>query len=75
MNKFDAMEDMFHIQAKDEIFSEDWLKSFATEILDAKYEKTDVAEVMKGLTHLNSHKKADLALSATGEQKDVWWNS
>ncbi len=54
------MEDMFHIQVKDELFGEDWLKSFATEILDAKYEKTDVAEVMKGLTHLNAHQKADL---------------
>ncbi len=32
----------------------------ATEILDAKYEKTDVAEVIKGLTHLNAHQKEDL---------------
>jgi hypothetical protein len=54
------MEDMFHIQAKNEIFGEDWLKSVATEILDAKYEKTDVVEVMIGLTHLNAHQKADL---------------
>ncbi len=54
------MEDMFHIQAKNKIFGEDWLKSFATEILDAKYEKTDVADVMKGLTHLDAHQKADL---------------
>jgi hypothetical protein len=34
--------------------------SFATEILDAKYEKTDVAEVVKGLAHLNAHQNADL---------------
>ncbi len=54
------MEDMFHIQVKDKIFGEDWLECFATEILDAKYEKTDVAEVVKGLTHLNAHQKADL---------------
>ncbi len=60
LNEFDAMEDMFHIQVKDKIFSEDWLECFATEILDAKYEKTDVAEVVKGLTHLNAHQKADL---------------
>jgi hypothetical protein len=46
---------MFHIQLKDEIFGEDWLKSFGTKILDAKYKKTDVAEVMKGLTHLDAH--------------------
>ncbi len=54
------MEDMFHIQVKDKIFGEDWLECFASEILDAKYEKTDVAEVVKGLTILNAHQKADL---------------
>jgi hypothetical protein len=59
-NKFDAMEDMFHNQVKDKIFGEDWLECFATEILDTKYEKTDVVEVVKGLTHLNAHQKADL---------------
>ncbi len=48
---------MFHIQAKNKIFGDDWLKSFATEILDAKYKKTDLAEVMKGLTHLDAHQK------------------
>jgi hypothetical protein len=59
-NKFDDMEDMFHIQVDDKIFSEYWLECFATEILDAKYEKTDVVEIVKGLTHLNTHQKADL---------------
>jgi hypothetical protein len=58
--EFDPMEDMFHIQVEDKIFGEDWLECFATVILDAKYEKTDVAEVLKGLTHLNAHQKADL---------------
>ncbi len=56
-NKIDAMEHMFHIQVKNEIFDEDWLKTFATEILNAKYKKTDVAEVMKRLTHLDAHQK------------------
>jgi hypothetical protein len=51
---------MFHIQVEDEFFGEDWLKCFATKILDVKYEKTDVTEVVKGLTHLNVHQKADL---------------
>jgi hypothetical protein len=60
LNKFDAMEDMFHIQVKDELFGEDWLKCFAPEILDAKYEQTDVVEVVKELTHLNAHQKVDL---------------
>ena len=41
-NKFNAMEDMLHIQAEDEIFGEDWLECLATEILDAKYEKTQI---------------------------------
>jgi hypothetical protein len=58
--EFDAMEDMFHIQVEDKIFGEDWLECFTTEILDAKYDKTDVAEVVRGLTHLNTHQKADL---------------
>ncbi len=60
LKEFDAMKDMFHIQVKDQIFGEDWLECFATEILDAKYERTDVAEVVKGLIHLNAHQKADL---------------
>jgi hypothetical protein len=59
-NKFDAMEDMFHIQVKDKLFGEDWLECLGTEILDAKYERTDVVETVKGLTHLNAHQKADL---------------
>jgi hypothetical protein len=58
--EIDAMEDMFHIQVEDKIFGEDWLECFAAEILDAKYEKTDVAEVVKKLTHLHAHQKADL---------------
>ncbi len=60
LKEFHAMEDMFHIQVKDKLFGEDWLKCFATKILDAKYEKTDVAEAVKGITHLNAHQKADL---------------
>ncbi len=51
---------MYHIQVEDELFGEDWLKCFTTKILDAKYERTDVVEVVKELTHLNAHQKADL---------------
>ena len=38
--EFDAMENMFHIQVKDELLGEYWLKFFATAtvIMDAKYE-------------------------------------
>jgi hypothetical protein len=60
LNKFDAIKDMFHIQVEDKFFGEDWLECFATVILDAKYERTEVVEVVKGLTHLNVHQKADL---------------
>jgi hypothetical protein len=60
LNKFNAMENMFCIQVEDKLFGEDWLKCFVTEILDAKYERTDVIEVVKRLTHLNAHQKADL---------------
>ncbi len=58
--EFDAMEDMIQIQVKDKLFHEDWLKRFATEILDAKYECTGVADVVDGLAHLNVHQKTDL---------------
>jgi hypothetical protein len=51
---------MFHIQVKDKVFGEDWLKCSATKIPDAKYGKTDVAEVVEGLSHLNVHQKAAL---------------
>jgi hypothetical protein len=58
--ELEPMEDMLHIQVKDKIFGEDWLEYFSTEILDAKCEKTDVVEVVKSVTHLNTHQKADL---------------
>ena len=51
---------MFHIQVEDKLFGEDWIKCFAAKILDAKYERTDAVEVMKGLTHRNAHQKAEL---------------
>jgi hypothetical protein len=61
---------MFYIQVEDEIFSEDWLECFATEILETKYEKTDVDEVLKSFTHLNAHQKADSKL----QEKDKMFN-
>ena len=56
---FDAMEDMFFIQTEDELFTEDWLTCYATEILDTKYEWTDVKDVVDMLAHLNAQQKAD----------------
>ena len=51
---------MFFVQIEDELFSEDWLNCYATEILDAQYEWTDVTDVVSKLTHLNAHQKEDL---------------
>jgi hypothetical protein len=50
----DEMEDMFFVQAEDELFSDDWLNCFATKIRDAKYEWIDVADVVNKLTGLNA---------------------
>jgi hypothetical protein len=57
---FDAMEDSFYIETEDELFCKDWLDSYATHILDAKYEYTEVRDVVEGLTHLTTKQKADL---------------
>jgi hypothetical protein len=57
---FDAMVDSFHIQVENELFGEDWLQSFAIAMLDAKYEFTQVRDVVDQLSHLNMHQKADL---------------
>ena len=54
------MEDMFFIQAEDEVFGENWLGCYATKIFDANYEWVDVVDVVDNLTHLNAQQKADL---------------
>ena len=43
---FKEMEDSLYVQIEDELFGEDWLDSYATTILDAKYEKADILEVV-----------------------------
>jgi hypothetical protein len=58
--EFDAIEDSLFIQVEDELFGEDWIKCFATCILDAKYNWTDARDVVDKLSHLNTHQKADL---------------
>ena len=56
------MEDMFriHIQVEDEFIGQYWLRYFATTILDAKYEWTDIANVIDKLSHSNARQEADL---------------
>ena len=57
---FKEMEESYYVQLEDEILGEDWLSCYATEILDAKYDKTDITETVSGLTHLNSSQQRDL---------------
>jgi len=47
------MIDQYFIQVEVELFGEDWLDCYATEILDAKYEFTSVTEVINAMVHLN----------------------
>jgi hypothetical protein len=69
LNKFNTMEDMFHIRVEDKLHGEDWLECFATEILDATYKRADVVEFVMGLAHLNAHKKANLLQVLQGNDK------
>ena len=39
---FDHMEDSYFIQHEDEFIGQDWLKLYATEILNAKYKKINI---------------------------------
>ena len=57
---FDQMEDMFHIQFEDELLGQDWLQLYATEILDARYQWTDVRDVVENQQHLTARQKCDL---------------
>ena len=58
--EFDNMVDSLLIQTEDELFGEDWLDNYATEILDAKYNFTSVRDVVNQLKHLSQRQKDDL---------------
>ena len=57
---FDHMEDSYFIQHEDELLGQDWLQLYATEILDAKYEWTDVRDVIDTQHHLTASQKCNL---------------
>ncbi len=59
---FLAMAKTIEIQLEDEIFGMDWCDPtcYASEILDAKYEKVLVDYVIDQLDHLNAQQKNDL---------------
>ena len=56
-----AMADAYIIQTEEEELGDDWLDSYATtEILDARYEKANLSQVVKDQTHLNEIQQKDL---------------
>ena len=57
------------IQFEGEILGEDWLQSYATEILDAKYEFSDVMDVVNNQHHLDENQKKDLLQVLQKHQK------
>ena len=57
---FDHMEDSYFIQHEDELLGQDWLELYATEILDAKYQWTDVQDNIQNQNHLTACQKCDL---------------
>ena len=62
-NDFNDMEDQYHIQVEEDILGEDWLQSYATEILDAKYEFSDVTNVVNSQSHLDQIKRKIYSIS------------
>ena len=56
---FDDMEYALFIQQEDELFGEDWLDSYATEILKAKYNPTDINDAVSNMDHLKDDQKED----------------
>ena len=57
---FDEMEDAMFIQQDNELLGEVWIASFATKILDARYEHTDIGDVVDKQTHLNDCQRDNL---------------
>ncbi len=65
--EFWTMADAFNVQLEEDFLGEDWLDShFAAPIMDAKYEKLDIPELVKGLDHLTEDQQQDLKGLASG---------
>jgi hypothetical protein len=56
------MAEIVEIQQEEALFGMNWYNPtcYAVEILDAKYEKAEVDEVINQLNHLNTEQKEDL---------------
>ena len=62
LKEYLAMADAVEIQHEEAAFGEDWLDCYiAAPILDAKYEKVDVRDVVKLQTHLTADQQNKLA--------------
>jgi hypothetical protein len=59
---FEAMAEIVEVQQVEALFGMDWYDPtcYAVEILDAKYEKVDVDEIINQLNHLNTEQREDL---------------
>ncbi len=60
--EFEAMAEIIEVQQEENFFGMDWYNPtcYATEILDAKYEKVEVDEAINQLNHLTLEQKEDL---------------
>ena len=59
--EFLAMADAMEVQKEDAFFGDDWLDAYmAQPILDAKYEKVDIPDVVAKQTHLNDTQRVAL---------------
>lgn len=50
----------FETQVDDEAVGDEWMDSYVTQILDAKYEKLDIDAFIKTQSHLNESQRAEL---------------
>ncbi len=57
--EFEVMAEKLEVQQEEDFFGMDWYDPtcYATEILDAKYEKVEVDEAINQLNHLNLEQK------------------
>ncbi len=68
-NDYLAMAEALEVHRKEKaLFGKDWYDPdcFATAILDAKYEKVDVDDVVEQLIHLSKSQRDDICIIHTG---------
>eukprot|EP00957_Ditylum_brightwellii_P053311 4041495-Ditylum_brightwellii.AAC.1 len=63
------MEESYFVQLEEELFGKDWLHSYATKILNAMYEFTDVIDMVNQQDYLTQSQKNDLLLLLWNHQQ------